>query len=141
MILKKLLPLKFLLAHKEKLLYAYWGILTTLVNYAIYIACVSFIALHYLEATAVSWFGAVIFAYLGNKFFVFVSLHNDLKTIAKEFSLFFSARFFSGVLEVLLMYIFVDFFLVNDKIMKLLVGFIVVIANYLFSKFFIFATF
>ena len=81
---------------------------------------------------------AVIVAYVTNKLWVFDSKKHDSKTIAKEFAEFVVARLITLGIETLLLWIFVDKLGVNDLIMKIITNIIVVILNYIFSKFIIF---
>ena len=123
---------------REKVLYIFYGAVTTLVNYIVYLFCTVFLAIDYLLATVIAWSWAVIFAYVTNKFFVFGAKSTSIRTVFYEFKLFFSARVISGLIELICMYVFVSFLGVNDKVMKVLVGIIVVAINYIFSKWVIF---
>ena len=123
---------------KEKILYVVFGIFTTAVDYITYILCTVVFNIYYLIATSVAWFFAMLFAFATNKKWVFVSNNWSCKVIKRELALFASARILSGALGVFLMYAFVDGLGVNDKLMKLMVGVIIVIINYLASKLYIF---
>ena len=58
--------------YRSQLIYLVFGVLTTLVNYIVYIPCY-----HYLQSASLSnsiaWVFAVLFAYVTNKPFVFES--------------------------------------------------------------------
>ena len=123
---------------KEKVLYIVFGIFTTAVDYITYILCTVVFQIYYLIATSVAWFFAMLFAFATNKKWVFISNNWSWEVIKRELILFASARILSGALGVFLMYVFVDGLGVNDKLMKLMVGVIIVIINYLASKFYIF---
>lgn len=56
--------------------------------------------------------------------------NNIIKT-----TLFYGGRVFSGVLDTGLMYLFIDILFINDFISKIIIQVIVVIVNYVFSKF------
>ena len=56
----------------------------------------------------------------------------------KEFISFIGARVATEVLEIVLMYVMVDLVTVNDKISKLVCQTIVILANYVLSKIWIF---
>ena len=60
------------------------------------------------------------------------------KAIGKEFAAFLGARLGTGLLDMLIMYLCVDLLGWNDMVMKLASNVIVVILNYILSKFFIF---
>lgn len=53
--------------------YLFFGILTTLVNYAVYLPCYNLFHLSASVSNIVAWVFAVVFAYLTNKPFVFRS--------------------------------------------------------------------
>ena len=86
-------------------------------------------------ANIVSWSLAVIFSYLCNRKYVFNSINKNIKT---EMISFFISRLFTLLIDMLGMYITVSVFNLNDKIMKIIVQIIVVILNYIISKFLVF---
>jgi putative flippase GtrA len=53
-------------------------------------------------------------------------------------SLFFGGRIFSGVVDMLLMYTFIDLLVLDSTISKIIVQIIVIILNYIFSKLIVF---
>ena len=85
-------------------------------------------------STVLSWIFAVTFAYFANRIFVFKS--NNSKS--KESIKFVTSRIMSLLIEMLVMFLLTGIFKINDKIAKILVQFIIVILNYLFSKIFVF---
>ena len=72
-----------------------------------------------------------------NKIFVFYSKSNG-KELFKEIYEFFKYRILTLVIELVLMYLFVDLLSINDMISKIIVQIVVIILNYIFSKLFIF---
>lgn len=135
--MKKLLE-RLLLQYKELIVYAICGVLTTIVNYAIYFVCTKLFSIHYIVSNIIAWIFSVIFAYLVNKVYVFASLDWSRRKLLKEIWQFVAARIFSGVAETLLLIIFVDMMGYRDSIIKIIAGIIVIIMNYLFSKWVIF---
>ena len=85
-------------------------------------------------STILSWVVAVTFAYFANRIFVFKS-NNSKKTEAVKFV---TSRIMSLLIEMLVMFILTSVVKINDKVAKVLVQFIIVILNYLFSKIFVF---
>ena len=85
--------------------------------------------------TVIVWFFEVAFAYVTNKLFVFNSRGTNVK---KELTSFLFFRILSLGIDIIFMQITVGMLLFNDKIMKLLSNVVVVAANYVFSKIFIF---
>ena len=105
----------------------------------------------YLVNNAIAWVVGVVFAYITNKLFVFESKSWDLKVITKEITGFLGARIFSFLVEEGGMFLFVSvlglgensltllgFTITGQFIVKILLAVIVVILNYIFSKFIIF---
>lgn len=120
---------------KELVLYVIFGVLTTLVNILVYFLFARGFHVHYLCSNIVAWVASVLFAYVTNRIWVFESKSSN---IIKEISLFFGGRLFSGILDTALMYLFIDLLLLSDVFSKIVVQVIVVIMNYVLSKFVIF---
>jgi len=123
----------------EIIRYLIIGVLTTIVSLAIYYGLTLTVLdvkvpIELQIANILSWTGAVIFAYFTNKYYVFKNKSKDKKGIIR----FFSSRIITLLIDMLLMYIFVTRLFFNDKIIKILVQFVVVISNYVLSKFFVF---
>lgn len=124
--------------HKETILYLFFGAFTTLVNIVYYLFFTRVILFNFMVANALAWILAVLFAYVTNKFFVFESRIVELKFLFKEFLSFVSFRLFSGIIEMVIMYIMIDLLFVNDVIVKIFTNIVVIVLNYLFSKMIIF---
>ena len=86
-------------------------------------------------ATIISWITSVFFAFFTNKKYVFESKN---KFNFKEITSFILSRLSTLLIEMLLMYLFVTVCKYNDKIMKIVVQIIIIILNYLLSKFLVF---
>ena len=123
--------------HREVLLYLIFGALTTAVNFAVYWAAARATG-HTVFSTCLAWVLAVLFAYFTNRRWVFGSKAAGSRAIAREMLSFFGARLFSGLLDVGIMYVFVDLLHWNDSIVKLGSNVLVIVLNYVFSKLFIF---
>ena len=124
--------------YKEIINYLIFGVLTTIVNYISYIILTKVCNIDYLVSTVIAQVIAIIFAYITNKIFVFQSKNLSKKEFFKEMFSFFGFRILSLFLDMGFMYIFVDMLHLNDVIMKLVSNVLIVIANYIFSKLFIF---
>lgn len=124
--------------YKDLVPYVIFGVLTTAVNYVSYWLFAHPLGSGTVFSTAAAWLLSVLFAYVTNRRWVFHSEAKGAKEIGKEFAAFFSARFGTGVLDVLIMHLCVNRLGWNDMVMKLASNVLVVILNYIFSKFFIF---
>lgn len=125
--------------NREIINYIIVGVLTTVVSLVSYYGCVfTFLnpndPIQLQMANVISWILAVTFAYNTNRKYVFESNKN------KWFELlaFYGARITTLLLEMINMFILVTVIGINDKISKLIVQIIVMIVNYLLSKFWVF---
>ena len=124
--------------NKEIILYVIFGVLTTIVNLIAYYLFSNIININYLISNAIAWIISVVFAYITNKFFVFNSSYINKDVIIEEFIKFMNCRLISGLSEVVLLFLFVDLLLINDIVAKLIIGVLVALINFIFSKVFIF---
>jgi putative flippase GtrA len=119
---------------QEVISYLFFGVLTTLINFISYLIMTDLLGVHYAAATALAWFFAVLFAYITNKIYVFKSKGN----ILKELGSFIVFRLLSLGLDLALMILLVSYLHVNDLFSKIAVNVLIVIVNYVLSKFVIF---
>lgn len=124
--------------HEELIKYLVIGVLTTVINYIIFAILVKVANIDMHVSNIIAWIVSVIFAYFTNKLFVFESKSFELKVIGKEVLSFGAARIFSLLLEEVILYIFVNLLNMNELIIKLIANVIVIIVNYILSKFIIF---
>jgi putative flippase GtrA len=116
------------------------GILTTVVSLVTYYGCVfTFLnpenALQLQLANVLSWIIAVTFAYATSRIYVFQSKQEN---ILREMAAFYSSRLLTLFMDMAIMFIMVTLCRVNDKLAKLVVQVVVTVANYVFSKIFVF---
>jgi putative flippase GtrA len=128
------------LFHKyyDLITYLIFGVLTTVVNYVVYLPCYNLLSMSSAVSNMIAWVAAVAFAFLTNKPFVFRSYDWSPKTVARELSAFLATRIGSGVLETLILFLAVDLLSWNGNLWKLLTSVIVVVVNYLGSKLLVF---
>ena len=118
--------------------YLFFGVLTTIVNYLIYLPAYNLLGMSAAASNATAWVVAVAFAYLTNKPFVFKSHDWSKQTVIPELTKFVSCRITSGVLETVILLITVDILGWNGNLWKLTTQIMVVILNYVFSKLIVF---
>lgn len=118
--------------------YLFFGVLSTIVNYVVYLPCYHLLGLSASVSNAISWVCAVAFAFLTNKPFVFNSHDWSKKTLIPELTKFISCRIASGVMETVILLVFVDILGGNGTIWKLVTSVLVVIVNYIGSKLLVF---
>ncbi len=145
------------LVNKETVTYLVFGVLTTVVNLGVFkLFDLIFTSVTETDLTLVTnfiaWVFAVIFAFVTNKIWVFESKSWSGRVLRKEIPSFVGARLFSLGVEELGILIFITwlsfdrfewdvfgiFTLGGKMIVKIGLAVIVVIMNYVFSKFLIF---
>ena len=137
---------------KEVINYLFFGILATFVN----IICFQLFNLlfghqAYLINNILSWVITVAFAFVTNKLFVFKSKSWSMDIFKVEIIGFLSARIFSLILEEAGLFLMIDvmnfeklkidifsIIITGSLIAKVIMQLVVVLTNYIFSKFFIF---
>ena len=124
--------------HWDIVSYLFFGVLTTVVNYIVYLPCYNLLSFSAAISNMIAWIAAVAFAYLTNKPFVFRSHDWSAKTVIPELTKFVGARIASGVLETGIIFLTVDLLRWNGNVMKLVTSVLVVIINYVASKLLVF---
>ena len=124
--------------YKEVILYLVFGVCTTLVNIIVYYVCAHPLAMKTVPGTCVAWAVSVLFAYITNKIWGFESRSGGFKETMREMISFVSCRIATGVLDLAIMYLFVDVLHLPDMWIKIASNVVVVILNYVASKLLIF---
>ena len=124
--------------HYDILAYLFFGVLTTVTNYIVYLPCYNMLGISAAVSNVIAWAAAVVFAYLTNKPFVFKSYDWSAKTVIPELTKFVGCRVASGAAETLILLVSVDILHWNGNIWKLLTSVLVVILNYIGSKLVVF---
>lgn len=120
------------------LMYLIMGGWTTVVNIVVYWVCEELFHLDYRISTTIAWLFAVVFAYVVNKRFVFKSVTTTWRDRFAEMGSFFGFRVLSFFMDLGTMMVLVGLLSINGTISKILANVIVLVANYIFSKKFIF---
>lgn len=126
--------------YEEIIHYLIIGVATTFVSLVVYFICVhTFLnAKNPLElqiANVISWIFSVTFAYVTNRIFVFKS---KSKKYVKEIISFFISRLLTLGLDMGIMFLLVSIVNIEDTIAKLISQIIVILANYILSKVYVF---
>lgn len=139
--------------HRQALHYIFWCIMTTAVSwltYSLYIFILNLLPALSVEiivliANALSWVSAVTFSFAANKLLVFQSKSWKWHVVLPQVLKFFSTRAVIGLLEIVLVPILVSvglnqtLFGVEGMLAKAIVTPVVILLNYMCSKFFVFA--
>lgn len=124
--------------HWDMVSYLFFGVLTTVVNYLVYLPLYNLLGISAAFSNIIAWVAAVAFAYVTNKPFVFKSHDWSMKTVLPELGKFVGCRAASGGLETALVFLTVDVCGWDGNIWKLIISVVVVILNYVSSKLLVF---
>ncbi len=131
---------KIYLRYTEIIHYLIVGVLTTILSLILYYGLVFTIlnpenAIELQIANVLSWIGSVLFAYITNRKYVFQSKNENQK---KEFVHFIGSRIMTLFFDMFIMFLGVTILSISDKLTKLISQIVVIIANYVLSKLFVF---
>ena len=122
----------FVKAHFDVVTYLVFGVLTTVVNYLVYLPCLNWLHLPASVSNCIAWVVAVAFA------FVFQSHDWSKEVVLPELSKFVATRLSSGLIETAILFVSVDLLHGNGNIWKLITQVLVIIINYVGSKLLVF---
>ena len=128
----------WILRYWDILSYLFFGGLTTVVNYLVYLPCYNLLGISATVSNILAWIVAVAFAFLTNKPFVFKSHDWSAKVLIPELVKFLGCRVGSGILETLIILVTVDLLTWDGNVMKLITSVLVIILNYFGSKLLVF---
>ena len=126
------------LKYYDAITYLFFGVLTTLVNYAVYLPCYNVLGLSASVSNVIAWIASVAFAFLTNKPFVFRSHDWSPRVVFPELAKFIGCRVGSGLLETAIIWLTVDHLAWNGNVWKLVTSLLVVVLNYVGSKLLVF---
>ena len=144
--LSKYAPFRLLFRYEELIRYGIAGVLTTAVNFAVYLLLSLVIfrgafekneELYALLFNWIAWGCAVLFAFVANRAFVFERKDRG-RVLAMQFFSFVALRIVSGVIENSAPSLLISFGM-DDLCAKATVSVAVIVLNYLFTKFVTFA--
>ncbi|KRM20351.1 teichoic acid glycosylation protein GtrA [Ligilactobacillus hayakitensis DSM 18933 = JCM 14209] len=118
--------------------YLFFGGLTTLINMVVFYIFDTQLGWNYQLANFIAWLVSVLFAFFTNKVWVFGSSYTTVKAFFKELWSFFFFRGLSYFMDAGIMFIGISLLHANSNLTKLIDQFVIVLLNYIFSKFFIF---
>lgn len=122
--------------HKEKILYLLFGAITTAISIAVFDFFTRVIILDILIANIISFIVAVFFAFLTNRKWVFTQ--EKRRPFFSSMLLFYSGRILTLIAEELILYIFIKRLFFDTMAVKITAQIVVIILNYIISKFIVF---
>lgn len=129
--------------YQALILYVVFGVMTTIINILLYglfyywLGWKNF-AWGNVAANAIAWVGAVSVAFLTNKNMVFGSDSWHKKVVIREFITFILARIATGVVDLAIMYVCVDYLGFNGVTVKMVANIVVIVLNFVLSKLIVF---
>ena len=151
------------LKYKEIINYLIFGVLTTVVDFAVYTPLTKILGADYKVAglipwyiitSVIAWIAAVLFAYVTNKIWVFEERDWSAGKVVREIIAFAGGRVVTLLVQLFLMWLMIDATHLDktalltwgagligqngDFAVKAIVAVVVVILNYVISKLFVF---
>lgn len=123
--------------YQQLIRYVFWGVIATGVNFIIYISCRKLFAISVVTSNIIAWVLSVAFAYFTNERWVFANSDNEGHRLQQLFE-FYAGRLFSLAVEEVILIVFINILGANDGIVKLLAQILVIIINWVISKFWVF---
>ncbi|MDN6664812.1 MAG: GtrA family protein [Tetragenococcus koreensis] len=125
---------------REVITYLFFGGMTTVVNFVVFFLARNLLGWNLVVSNTLSWILSVLFAFATNKKWVFKSKSTGTKQFLVELGKFFFYRIVSFGIDMGCMLLFIDVFKMGEFLAKLITQTIIVVANYVFSKFLIFTS-
>ena len=122
---------------REMTQYVIWGVLSAILNVGLFQILILG-SVDYRIANLITIIVVKIFCYVTNKFFVFRTPYEGLKVLLKEMMAFIFARGVTSILDYVGVLVLVELVNCREMLSKCIMAVVVVVVNYLFSKFFVF---
>ncbi|MCL2151443.1 MAG: GtrA family protein [Oscillospiraceae bacterium] len=123
----------------ESIRYIIVGVLTTVINYAMFELMQGVIGIDVTVSNVASISVSILFAYITNKHIVFRRHSDSLGALALEFLKFVASRLFTMALEVGIVYLFHNVLGYSARLFKLIALVFVIVVNYILSKVIVFS--
>ncbi|HBM3450763.1 TPA: cell wall teichoic acid glycosylation protein GtcA [Listeria innocua] len=120
------------------LMYLIMGGFATVINIVTFWLCTYILNWDYRIANTIAFIASVLFAYFSNKKFVFESYTPTWKDRVREASSFFGFRCLTYTIDILVMILLISYLSVDELWAKIWTNIIVLVLNYVFSKWIIF---
>lgn len=128
---------KIIKDNRELRLYIIWGIIAAILNILMFRMLVM-LGLNYRISNIITLCTIRIFCYITNKLWVFKSKTESVRQLVKEIVLFFMARMITFLIDYIGVVVLVEKIRMDSLISKMIMAFLVIVFNYVFSKFWVF---
>ena len=126
------------LLKKESIKYIIIGGCTTAVNFIFFALLYNLLGLELNLSNIIAISVSIIFAFFANKLIVFSSKFESAGKTMKEFIGFIGGRLITMILEIVGVWLLVSILTFNEYLSKIFINIIVLILNFVISKFFVF---
>lgn len=121
----------------EIIRYIFFGILSTIINIVVFFVLIN-LTVAYTVATVSASIVSILFAFFTNKKYVFLSESTNRRQNIIEMVKFMLSRVITLLIDFLGMILFIEVVSFSETTSKVLMNIIVIMLNYLFSKFLVF---
>lgn len=125
--------------YRTFLLYALYGIPSTVVSFGGYFLLMDWLGMEAFLSNAIAWVGGLLISFFLYRRFVFHTQGRGFLVMAREFLKFTGLRIFSGLFETGFVWLFVDMLHWQRTVFKIVASLLAALLNYFVSKFFVFA--
>ena len=124
----------FYFKYKEGLLYLFFGGITFFLNIALYALLNEVCGINELVANIICGFVCILFQFFTNRTWVFNAKTRDTLDFLKQLVSFFTGRVFGLGVEEAILAIFITWLHFNSMAVKLVAQVVVIVLNYIISK-------
>lgn len=124
--------------HKEVLLYLFFGGLAVILNLLLFALFEYVFGLNELVNNVICWIVCVLLQFFTNRTWVFESHTEGTSGFLKQMTEFFGGRLFTLLVEEIILMVFISWLGSNAMVVKTAAQVIVILLNYLVSKFWVF---
>lgn len=126
------------LSKNEGVRYLFIGGCTTAFNFILFAILYDLLGLGLNISNFIAISASIILAFITNKLFVFLDRNRTFRSTAIEFFKFIAGRIFTMLIEIFGVWLLVEFLNLNEYLSKFSIQVIVLVSNYIISKFFVF---
>lgn len=128
----------FYRAHKEVLLYLFFGGVSLVLNLAMFAFFEYVVGLNQLVNNIICWVTSVLMQFFTNRIWVFQGRTDGAVDFLKQMATFFGGRVFTLAVEEVLLLVFIIGLHFDSMAVKSTAQIVVIVLNYVISKFWVF---
>lgn len=128
----------FYRTHKEVLLYLLFGGISFFLNVILFALIEHMFQISELINNVIGWVVCVLFQFVTNRTWVFAARTDGMSEIFRQMASFFGGRLLTLAVEELILAVFISWLQLNTMGVKVVAQIIVILLNYLLSKFWVF---